>query len=96
MSLALGDHRLQVAAGDGAERASVEMELDVHGDIVRSVAMRPHRENGTVVERRWVAELSRHDRLGPIRIPTHGELRWELPSGHFVYLRGNVESIEFD
>ncbi len=93
---AVGDRTLEVAAGEGPDRVSVELELDDRGDIVRSVAMRPRLENGAMVERRWVAELSRHDRLGAIRIPTYGEARWELPGGRFVYYRGEIESIEFD
>lgn len=93
---AVGDRTLEVAAGEGPGRASVELVLDERGDIVRSVAMRPRIENGVVVERRWVAELSRHDELGAIRVPTYGEARWELPSGSFVYFRGEIESIELD
>ncbi len=93
---AVGDRKLEVTAGDGPARTSIELELDEHGDIIRSVAMRPRVENGTVVERRWVAELSRHDRLGAVRVPTYGEARWVLPEGDFVYLRGEVESLELD
>lgn len=93
---AVGNRTLEVAAGQGAARASVELELDKDGDIVRSSAMCPRVENGVVVERRWVAELSRHNQLGAIRVPMYGEARWELPSGSFVYFRGEIESIELD
>lgn len=92
----LGDRKLEVAVGEGKERASVELELDAQGDIIRSVAMRPRIEKGAVVPRRWVAELSKHGQLGAVRVPTYGEARWELPSGRFVYFRGQVQSLEID
>jgi hypothetical protein len=32
--------------------------------------------------------------VGGVRIPTHGEVWWELPNGPFTYWRGTITSVQ--
>jgi hypothetical protein len=48
------------------------------------------------VTRPWAGRFSDYAVVGGIRIPTRGEVRWELPDGPFTYWRGTITSIELD
>jgi Family of unknown function (DUF6544) len=82
------DDTVQVSTEVGGERVAVELQLS--GDeIVRTVAERPRVEAGGALTR-WVGEFGDYTSFGGIRMPAHGEVRWELPEGPFTYWRGTI------
>jgi hypothetical protein len=52
------------------------------------------RAGKTSVPRPWAGSLGDHAVVGGTRIPSRGEVRWELPDGPFTYWRGTITSIE--
>jgi hypothetical protein len=74
---------------------AVRLEFDGAGDIVGAFAdARPRREGKANVPTPWTGDFSAYDVVGGIRMPTRGEVRWELPEGPFTYWRGKVTEIE--
>jgi hypothetical protein len=86
---------VEVATTVGPERVAVRLEFDAAGDIVGAAAdARPRTEGKRIVRRPWAGIFGDYAVVGGIRIPTHGEVRWELPDGPFTYWRGTITSLE--
>jgi hypothetical protein len=91
----LDAHRVEVATAVGPARVAVQLEFDAAGDIVGAFShARPHVEGKTTVPRPWGGVFSDYDVVGGVRLPTHAEVRWELPEGPFTYWRGTIASVE--
>jgi len=89
------DLTVEVATGVRDERATVRIEFDEEGDIVRCFAdARPRNADGSSVATRWGGELSQYRTLGGMRMPAHGEVYWDLPEGRFVYWRGQITAAQ--
>ena len=89
--------RAQSRGGDAGrlDAAAVGLELDEAGDVVGArVDDRPRAEGKQVVRCPWVGSFGDYATVDGIRIPTHGEVRWELPEGPFTYWRGTIRSVE--
>jgi len=81
----------------GPARVALRLEFDEAGDIIGTWCdARPYLEGKTSVPRPWAGRFSDYAVVGGIRIPTRGEVRWELPDGPFTYWRGTITSIELD
>lgn len=77
---------IRVAAGPAAHH--VDLFFDDAGDIVRTFAgNRPFGDQGPTP---WEGAFTGYRVLGGLRVPTHGEVRWLLPSGPFLYWRGKI------
>jgi hypothetical protein len=88
---------VEVATRVGAARVAARLLFDANGDIVASGAdARPRVEGKRIVPRPWSGSFGEYAIVGGIRIPTRGEVRWELPNGPFTYWRGTVTSLELD
>ncbi len=79
-----------LVAGD---RVAVRLSFNESGEIVRTEAKRPRLESGNAVTP-WIGLYSDYQNLGGVRVPTQGEVRWELPEGPFTYWRGRIASLE--
>lgn len=90
----LDDHLIQVATACAGARCSATLELDDHGDIVGSSAVRPRSVGASTVPTPWAGAFSDYAERGNMRIPTHGEVWWELPRERFVYWRGDITAAE--
>ena len=91
----LDERHVEVATQVGSTRAAVRLELDAGGDVVGArVDDRPRAEGKEVVRRPWVGSFGDYAVVDGIRLPTHGEVRWELPEGPFTYWRGTIRSVE--
>jgi hypothetical protein len=77
------------------ERLTVQLRFDPTGDI-RAVetAARPGQVDGHEVNAGWGGRFSDYAWLGGIRVPTRGEVYWDLTDGRFVYWRGKVTTVE--
>jgi hypothetical protein len=85
---------VEVATRVGAERVAFRIELDAGGDIMGGSAERPRTEGKKIVRTPWASTFGDYAVVGGVRIPTHGEVRWELPEGRFTYWRGTITSLE--
>jgi hypothetical protein len=91
----LDDRHVEVATRVGSTRAAVRLELDAEGDVVGArVDDRPRAEGKRVLPRPWVGSFDDYAVVDGIRMPTRGEVRWELPEGPFTYWRGTIRSVE--
>lgn len=89
------ERQLEVATQVGPARATVELEVDEAGDIVRATGMRPRRGTGGEFQPTpWGGAFTGHTRYGKARLPAAAETWWDLPEGRFVYWRGRVTGIE--
>ncbi len=89
----LGDRAAEVSTRIAGERIAVRLIFDEAGAITQTIAERPRIEAGGEVAR-WIGEYSDPQELSGVRLPTRGEVRWELPDGPFTYWRGRVTSLE--
>ncbi len=87
---ALDNQTLQVSTGLGPEQVMVRLTLDEEGDVVRVDANRPRRVGNQDVSTPWTGLFSAYREIDGYRIPTHGEVRWQLASGPFTYWRGEI------
>lgn len=89
------DHSVDVFTAVGNDRPTVRMAFNDAGDVIRCFAeARPRGLDGSSVPTRWGGDLSAHGTLGGMRMPTPGEVYWDLPEGRFVYWRGEITSAE--
>jgi hypothetical protein len=93
----LDEGTVEVAAKVGSERAAVRLAFDADGDITGArCEARPYPEGKTFTTRPWAGSFSDYARLNGVRVPTRGEVRWELPDGPFTYWRGALTSLQLD
>lgn len=86
--------RIEVSTHVNGEGLAVVFEFDASGDIFRcSAAARPREIDGHVIPTPWGGELSDYRTLGGVRLPTRGEVYWDLPEGRFVYWRGLIDEL---
>ena len=83
----------EVATRVGRDRIGVRLLFDDAGEITRTVAERPRVEAENAITR-WVGEYRDYRDFGGVVVPTHGEVRWELPTGPFTYWRATITSFE--
>jgi len=82
---------VEVSARSATGPASVNFSFDAAGDIVAMVAAdRPMSQDGTTIPTPWKGSFSDYRELGGYRIPTHGEVGWQLADGLFTYWRGDI------
>jgi hypothetical protein len=84
---------VEVATRVAQERIAVRLVFDEAGEIVQTVAKRPRVEAGHMVAP-WIGDYRDYRDFDGVRVPTHGEVRWELPEGPFTYWRGTITSLE--
>ena len=89
----LDQRTAEVATRIGGDRIAVRLTFNEIGEIAQTLAERPRVEAGNAVTT-WVGVYSDYQRLGGVRVPTRGEVRWELPDGPFTYWRGRITSLE--
>ncbi len=83
---------VEVATTVGNTRIAVRLIFNESGEVEQTVAERPRLEAGGAVTP-WVGVYGDYQELGGVRVPTRGEVRWELPDGPFTYWRGRVTSL---
>lgn len=89
----LDSRTVEVATDAGGARIAVRLLFNDRGEIERTTAERPRLEAGGAVSP-WIGEYSDYQEVGGVRVPTRGEVRWDLPEGPFSYWRGRVTSLE--
>jgi hypothetical protein len=90
----LDERTVEVATRAGRDRVAVRLTFDHEGsEIVGTAADRPRADAGNAVMR-WLGTYRDYRVLGGVRVPTRGEVRWELPEGPFTYWRGTITAVE--
>lgn len=89
----LDEHSAEVSTWVAGERIAVRLRFDEAGEIAQTLAERPRMEAGGQMTR-WIGEYSGYREVNGVRLPTRGEVRWELPTGPYVYWRGRITSLE--
>lgn len=89
----LDSRTVEVATDAGGARIAVRLLFNERGEIEQTMAERPRLEAGGAVSP-WIGDYSDYQQVGGVRVPTRGEVHWELPEGPFTYWRGRVTSLE--
>jgi Family of unknown function (DUF6544) len=85
---------VELACHAQGQRLAVTFDFDASGDIFRCrAAARPRDVDGRSVPTPWGGDLSDYRTLGGVRLPTRGEVYWDLPEGRFVYWRGVITGV---
>ncbi len=87
------DHTVEVATRVRDERIAVRLIFNSAGELARTEAQRPRVEAGNALTP-WIGAYGDYRTVGGVRVPTRGEVRWELPGGPFTYWRGSITSLE--
>lgn len=86
---------VQVATAARTSRVEVRFDFDGTGDIVgSSMPGRPRQVGRASVKMPWRGEFADYTTFGGVRIPRHGEVRWELSEGPFTYWEGRMIRVE--
>lgn len=80
----------------GNIRVSGVFTFNDSGDPVKFTARRFGEFNGQVRMENWTVELSGSRELNGFRIPTSGEITWELEEGDFTWYKFQVKEIEYN
>lgn len=89
----IDERTVEVSIETAGGTAAVRHLFDANGDIVGIEADdRPYLVDGKTVPVRWVGRFRDYAAFGPYRLPSYGEVAWELPEGEFVYFRGTITS----
>jgi len=89
----LDDRCVEVATRVRDQPVAVRLRFNDAGEVAQTFAERPRAEAGNVATP-WVGEFHDYREVGGARVPTRGEVRWELPEGPFTYWRGKITSLE--
>jgi hypothetical protein len=89
----IDDRTVEVSAQTDGGVARVRHIFDANGDIVGIEADdRPYLIDGNSQPTRWIGRFRDYAMYGSYRLPSYGEVAWDLPEGEFVYWRGKVVS----
>jgi hypothetical protein len=86
---------VEVATSVRNEQIAVRLVFNEAGDICQTIAERPRLEADNAITT-WIGEYDDYQLFNGARLPTRGEVRWELPGGPFVYWRGTITSLDLD
>jgi hypothetical protein len=87
----LDDRRVRVTASEDGVSSSITLEFDEAGDIVRSYTEERPRDSSPDAERQpWGGDFSDYQEFDGIRVPTRGEVYWDLPDGRYTYWKGEI------
>lgn len=89
----LDESTAEVSTSVGSEKVAVCLHFDETGDLMRTTAERPRTEARNALTP-WIGEYREYTSFAGVRLPTHAEVRWELPGGPFTYWRCTVTSFE--
>lgn len=91
----IGAREFEVSADSIGGEARVVLALDENGDIAGMRADdRPRLEDGKIVPGKWFGAFSGYKEFAGYRIPSQGEVGWELETGPFVYWRGETMALD--
>ena len=86
---------VSVTAQSASGPATLRFGFDESGDIVSMVADdRPMDRGGVAVPTVWRGLFAQYRQFGAYRLPSWGEVGWELPEGLFTYWKGELTSYE--
>jgi Family of unknown function (DUF6544) len=87
----LDQRRVEVATLVGQSRVNLIMSFNPAGDVEGCLAhARPRDVGGRSVPTGWGGLFSNYASFDGLRMPTRGEVYWDLPGGRFVYWRGEI------
>ena len=89
------EQTVEVATSVQNEQIAVRLVFNEAQDIAQTIADRPRLEAGNATTT-WIGEYADYQQFNGTRLPTRGEVRWELADGPFVYWRGTITSLDLD
>jgi hypothetical protein len=93
----LDRHTVEVSTHGDGTRASVRFEFDADGDFAAAAsADRPRLQGKEIVRAPWRGRFWDYGVLSGIRVPTRGEVAWELPEGSHTYWRARMTELELE
>lgn len=89
------EHTVEVSTSVHDQQIAVRLVFNDAGEIAQTIAERPRIEAGNATTT-WIGQYADYQQLDRVRLPTRGEVRWELPEGPFVYWRGRITSLDLE
>jgi hypothetical protein len=91
----LDEHTVQVGTSVQNEQLAVRLVFNETGDIAQTIAERPRLGAGNAITT-WIGEYADYQQFDAARLPTRGQVCWELPDGPLVYWRATITSADLD
>lgn len=94
---AIDDHRARARYTRGTETIAAELVFDAAFDLVDFVSddrLAASSDGKTFTQRRWTTPVRGYRAIGPRRVMSAGEARWETPSGGFAYIELELVGLE--
>lgn len=94
---AIDENRARATLTEAETTVSLEFTFNERGEIAEIFAPARFREvKGKYEPTAWIVRISRYEERGGMRIPTEGEVAWQLPAGDAPYWRGRVVDADYD
>lgn len=93
----IDDRSARATLTDGETTATLTFSFNAEDEVERVVGTRGlMTDDGTTEDRPWIGYWRRYVERDGLRVPTEGEVAWELPKGEKVsYWRGHVDALEY-
>ncbi len=94
---AIDDTRARATLADSGTNVSLEFTVNDKGEVTRIYSSGRYREAGGKFELTpWIVQLHAYEERGGMRIPTEGEVAWQLPGGLQPYWKGRIVDAQYD
>jgi hypothetical protein len=94
---AIDNNKARATLTDGAVSVSLEFRFNAEGLVESVISPARSRTVGKeLVPAPWQGRWWNYEMRDDLRVPTEGEVEWQLPTGPLPYWRGRVTNIAFE
>lgn len=94
---AIDDHKALATLSVGDTSVSLTFEFNTKGEIISAFAPDRYREvSGNFIPTPWKAKYANYESFGNYRVPSYGEVSWQLPDQMYSYFKADIPQIEFE
>jgi len=92
----IGDKKAEATMSYDETSESGIFTFNENGDVIKFEADRYREMGGNYSKERWVIDMKEHGMLNGFKIPTKGDITWELDSGDFIWFKFEIKEIDYN
>ncbi len=93
---AVDDHSAKATMQYKGVTASAVFRFDAAGNVILTTAERYMGSGDKATLEHWVIPISEWREMNGVRIPTKGEVNWQLQTGDFSYYRWEIVAVDYN